>query len=273
MRAFDKIFLGNSYQQFGPNFDVVIRTQTTTKRERSMKVLFVLFGAIFIATLSSCITIDCEFKTDFIHDWGDRYSCRTIKFITKDGDKRINLVNGDHLKGRMNENVTQYFARGLNVERFPSGLGDYFVGLEVVRISVCNMRLLIKSDMEGLGRLKYLDLIGNKIEKLDSNAFDHAPKLIEVILNNNRLQFIGAQFLESLKNIQSISFGGNICVTSYSKHSSEQLARLKTEINLKCSDISLMDLISRFNLIESKMEILLKKFDQIANELSIGKKN
>jgi Leucine-rich repeat (LRR) protein len=228
-----------------------------------MKLLLILLNLIVVVKLSSCISIDCEYKNDFIHNWGDRYSCRTKKFVNKDDERRIKVISGEHLMNRTNENVTQFFARGLNIERFPCGIGEYFVNVEVVRITSCSMRLLLKVDMGNFKRLKYLDLVGNKIVKIESDLFQDIPTLTEVMLNNNRLKFIGSKLLEPLKNIEMISFGNNPCISSQSRYSQEQLLRLKTEIKLQCSDISLADVVSRFDEIESKIENIMKKLDEL----------
>lgn len=224
-----------------------------------MKALILFLVVTVFAKFSLSIKIDCEFKNDFIHNWGLRYTCRTKRYVLKGNERKINDVSGDHLEGQTNQNITQYFARGLNIERFPGGLGEEFPALVVVRITLCNMRLFQKDDTEKLSNLKYLDLIGNKIEKLDSDTFENIPNLMEIVLNNNRLQFIGAKLLEPLKNLQMISFGGNVCITSHSKYSNEQLLRLKTEISLKCSDISMADVMLRFDSVDEKLAVLLKK--------------
>lgn len=232
-----------------------------------MKFVLIVCAGIFV-NLVICIQIECEFKIDFIHDWGKRYSCRTKKFTAKSDERKIASVAGNHLKNRTNDDVTQYFARSLNIERFPSGLGESFKTIEVVRITSCNMRLVLKIDMEHLTTLKYLDLVGNKIEKLESNTFENTPGLIEVMLNNNRLQFIGSKIFEPLKALQVISLGGNPCVGSHSKHSDEQLKRLKTEINLKCNDVSITDVMIRFDTLEAKFDKLHEQLAKIFKSLS-----
>lgn len=232
-----------------------------------MKLLIFLYATILVA---SCIKIECEFKNDFIHNWGLRYSCRTKKYIVINEAREIQSVTGDHLKTHANVNVTQYFARGLTVERFPKGLGDHLSSLEVVRITLCNMRLMLREDLGNLEKLKYLDLIGNKLEKLESNTFELTPNLKEVILNNNRIQFIGAKLIDHLVNIELISFGGNVCTSSQSRYSQEQLDRLKTEIKLKCSDISRAEMMIRFDEVEAKLEKLMAKVEEsLSKEVEI----
>lgn len=224
-----------------------------------MRVLIIFF---FLIQLSTSFVIDCEFKNDFIHDWGVRYSCRSKKIVPKGDGRKLEVVSGDHLKGMTRENVTQFFARGLNIERFPQGLGEVFVNIEVIRITSCSMRILLKNDMVILKKLKFLDLVGNKIEKLESDTFELVPNLIHVILNNNRLRFIGSEILKPLKQLEIVSFGGNVCIQSFSNNSKEQMERLKVEILLKCSDISMLDLMKRFDEIEKKLKEISKKIDK-----------
>lgn len=243
------------------------------KSEEIMKKIIFLASLIFLVELSTCINITCEFKNDYIHNWGGRYSCQTKKFIMVGSDRKIRTVVGDHLKNQTSANITQYFARGLNIQRFPGGLGDQFKNLEVVRITSCNMRLLLKEDMENLEKLKFLDLVGNKIEKLESNTFENTLSLVEIMFDYNRLQFIGGELLEPLKHIQLIRFGANVCIGNHAIYSEEQLARLKTEIKLKCSDISMAEVLIRFDGLEEKMTNLMTKLDEINKHLSIKKKN
>lgn len=224
----------------------------------------IIANILLVIALVDATTLECEFKFDYIHNWGDRYTCRTKKFVVKDGERKLKAVDGLHLKNQTSDTITQYFARNLNIERFPSGLGDFFTRLEVIRITACNMRLLFKGDLENLGHLKYLDLVSNKIEKLESNTFENVPTLVEVILNNNRLQFIGSKLLDPLKKLHLVSFGGNVCTTSHATFSEEQLARLKTDINLKCSDISRADIVERFERLEAKLEIIVKAIDEMS---------
>lgn len=220
-----------------------------------------IFALILMARLSKSVDIECEFRKHTIsNDWGERYSCITKKYVFKPDDRVVKAVTGAQLKNHSIENVTQYFARNLNVERFPIGLGDKFVNVEVVRFTFCGMRLLFKESLQNLTKLKYLDLINNKIEKISSDVFEFAPNLVEVVLNNNRLKFIGAFILEPLTKLEFISFGGNVCLSSHFKYAKEQLPRLKKEIMLQCSDISMADVMKRFDEIDAKLDIFWEHF-------------
>lgn len=220
-----------------------------------------IFALILMAKLSHCVDIECEFRNHTItSDWGERYSCITKKYVIKPDDRLVKTVTGLHLKNHTSANVTQYYARNLSVERFPIGLGEKFANLEVVRFTFCGMRLLFKESMQNLTKLKYLDLINNKIEKLNSDVFELAPNLVEVVLNNNRLKFIGSFILEPLTKLKFISFGGNVCLSSHFKYAHEQLPWLKREIMLQCSDISMADVMKRFDEIDAKLDLFWEFF-------------
>lgn len=220
-----------------------------------------ILALILTSQLSNCVDIECEFRNHTItNDWGERYSCITKKIVTKADDRLVRNVTGVHSKNYFSANVTQYLARNLLVERFPIGLGASFANLEVVRFTFCGMRLLFKESMQNLTKLKYLDLINNKIEKLGSDVFEFSPNLVEIILNNNRLKFVGAFILEPLTKLEFVSFGGNVCLSGHFKYTREQLPRLKKEIMLQCSDISMADVMKRFDEIDAKLDIFWEHF-------------
>lgn len=103
-----------------------------------------------------------------------------------------------------------------------------------------------------LEQLKYLDLLGNRLEKLPSDLFENTPSLMEVVFNNNRIKFIGSEILSPLKNLEIINFGGNICIGGRSR-TLEEMQRLNAEIKLKCSDISMFDLMFKLSILEEKI--------------------
>lgn len=231
-----------------------------------LKISFLLLVVNFI----NCIKIDCEFKKDYIQDGPDevkKYTCQTRKFDVKEDNRKVVKVVGDHFVNNTiamtNFNVMQFFARSLVIERFPAGLADHFGKLQTIRITSCGMRLLEKEDMAGLKNLKYLDLMSNKIESIDSNVFENALNLQKVIMNNNRLLYIGSRLMEPLKHLEAISFGGNVCVSSYFKQSQEQLLRLKTEIAIKCNDISMAEVLVRFDALDTKLDSFFEKLTKV----------
>lgn len=146
-----------------------------------MKALIVL--SVLILSASS-LKITCEFGDEIFNGWHKRYSCKTLKYSMKGDSKVVESVSGAHLNSSYsNGNVTQYFAKGLKIEQFPEKLGSHFVNLEVVRIASCDLKILYKSSLEKLEKLKLLDVSGNRLENLDSGvlAIDFLKYLLVLI--------------------------------------------------------------------------------------------
>jgi Leucine rich repeat len=235
-----------------------------------MNILIVLSS--FLITINA-LQIKCEFDDDHFNGWEKRYSCKTVKYLTEGNAKIVEKIDGAQKNtSYTNFNVTQFFAKGIKIEQFPEGLAMHFGFLEVIRIVSCDMTILYKSSLENLTNIKYLDLLGNRLENLDSDTFENTPKLIEVWLNNNRLQFIGAQLLNPLKSLRVINLGGNTCIGSNSRHSDEELERLKIEIRLKCSDVSMYDLVRKLMRMEENIEVLTRKIDKFHDDFIESKK-
>jgi DNA-directed RNA polymerase subunit L len=129
----------------------------------------------------------------------------------------------------------------------------------------CDLKIMLKHQMKGLGKVKYLDLLGNRLEKLDSNTFENTPNLIEIMLNNNKIKFIGYELLHPLKHLEIINLGGNICTISHA-NSPEEMKRLNDEIKLKCSDISMFDLMMKMNFLQHKIDDVLRHIEGIASK-------
>lgn len=85
------------------------------------------------------------------------------------------------------------------------------------------------------------------------------------MLNNNKIKFVGYELLNPLKRLKIINFGGNICLVS-SARNSEEFERLKDEMKLKCSDISMLDLLVKINVLQSQIEYTLRRIESFNAE-------
>lgn len=225
-----------------------------------MKALLILSVLTILYHLNHAgVILDCVYRDEYINDWKIQYSCIVKKFDVKKSiaSDIINNVSGNHLKAMDSDNITQILGRNKNIEKFPSSLGKSFGKLKCIRFALCNMWLVQRDDFADMLNLEYLDLIGNKIEYLKSNTFELVSNLREVILNNNRIEFVGESLLKPLVKIEKISFGGNVCVTGHAHNSFEDLQRLNEEIALKCSDITMSQLITKLNNLETKLTELI----------------
>jgi Leucine-rich repeat (LRR) protein len=231
-----------------------------TKAFKGKMNTLILFIICSILKFVNPSIIDCNYCEEVVHNWGVRYTCKAKKLKETNHDDL--KITGTHLDSRNNSNVTQFFAKGIDIHQIPKKVGETYKYLEVLRITSCDLKVLYKSDLKNFDNIKYLDLLGNKLDNLESDVFEHTPKLIEIMLNNNRLQFLGPNLLHPLKALKVINFGGNICVSSVYK-SDDEIERLKNEIRLKCSNISMYDMLLRFNSLEKKIDDILEKIEKL----------
>lgn len=221
-----------------------------------MKAVFILISVFTIRFhLVRCISVTCEYQIDYIiSDSENYYSCKVAKF--EDDDSNNFTIVGNHVYHKDDKNVLQILGRSKTIEKFPGELGEKFHHVKIARFASCNMVFLDKRSFANLSGLEYLDLIGNKIEHLKSDTFEYASNLKKIILNNNRIEFVGDKLLMPLRNIEKISFGGNICVSGSSDNETENLERLNEEIALKCSDITKAQMITKFSFLEKQIALL-----------------
>lgn len=238
-----------------------------------MKALLIFSVLTICFHFNQGISLECEYRNEYINDWKIQYTCIVKKFDVKNNEPSGSLnVYGNHLNTMDSENITQILGRNKNIEEFPSNLGKSFENLKCIRFALCNMWLVQRDHFAHMINLESLDLIGNKIEYLKSNTFDYVSNLREVILNNNRIEFVGESLLKPLVKIEKISFGGNVCVRGHAHNSSEDLQRLNEEIALKCSDITMAQLITKLKNLDTKiaeLSSLLSKSVETRNEQKI----
>jgi hypothetical protein len=83
-------------------------------------------------------------------------------------------------------------------------------------------------------------------------------------MNNNKIKFIGTYLLDPLKSLQYANFGGNICIASNSR-TTKEIEWLKIEMKLKCTDISMFDVMDKLHEIDKSLKKLEAFFQNVDN--------
>lgn len=79
------------------------------------------------------------------------------------------------------------FSFNENISYLPTGLRRVFPELKSIDADFCSIRVILRDNFAGLKNLKYLDLDGNKIEKIDLNTFDDLVTLKKLMLSKLKL--------------------------------------------------------------------------------------
>lgn len=83
-----------------------------------------------------------------------------------------------------------------NVKFLPEKLGETYPELTAMRVSHCAVKKLEKKHFEGLNKLMFMSMFGNKIETISSDAFKDLSSLQFLHLSNN----------ENMKKVDPMAF-------------------------------------------------------------------
>lgn len=89
---------------------------------------------------------------------------------------------------------------------FPRGLPALLPNLEELSIVNCGLQNITAEDLQGLNRLKILNLSRNQLEYLPDDLFTHVPQLRRAIFENNKIKL---RLLDPLTNHEVVDLRRN----------------------------------------------------------------
>lgn len=168
------------------------------------------------------IEIDCRF--DSLNSWyfyDEDYTCIVENFRDID-NKELTVVTGNHMIGKVNEDVTAIFTHGTrNFIEFPSGVGRVFPNIKGIAALKMNLTSISSDDLRQFPNLEDLDLSYNHITSLTDDLFSYTPNLMWISFRNNTLESVGKYLLDGLDNMDIINFENNVCINYKAKETPE----------------------------------------------------
>jgi hypothetical protein len=110
----------------------------------------------FLINSSLGVIIDCDFKT-FNSFYGAYYTCTVKNLHVTINDRDIKDVQGQHVMGKTNDDVKQFFVKHQNCLFIPLGIEKFFPNLELLYIMQSNLQFIMNGDLQGLNKLKIFD--------------------------------------------------------------------------------------------------------------------
>jgi Leucine-rich repeat (LRR) protein len=163
-------------------------------------------------------------------------------------------VIGDHIGSRKNEDVEGISFNNLKIYQIPRNIHRFFSNLKTLTISSCGLKNISKQDFFGLKLLKHLTLNGNLIASLPNNLFENTPVIEAISMYGNKIELIGPNVFDSLKNLKYVNLKMNVnidvCCKDYNGTSIEQL---KTIINENCQPKVLVEISDFFDFEDIKI--------------------
>lgn len=150
-------------------------------------------------------------------------------------------VTGDHLKGASNIDVKLVNIEKSTYRQIPKNIVEFFPNLEGFMFQDSNLKKISSDDLKSFSKLRYLTLMGNKIELLDNDLFIHTPRLVYINLSWNLIKHIGTDTFKPLPDLHTILFYRNVCSSSdVWKESEEEVKAFIAKLSAKCKPTSQM---------------------------------
>lgn len=211
--------------------------------------------------------MQCEFhENSFWFYIGTAEECTARNFQVTKTDEVLKFVNDKNSENFENDDTKMLSIFSQTVHFLPSGLDDFFPGLEGLRIAHCGLKTLENANIEVFKSLKHLYLNDNDLEVLDGDLFEANVNIKVIDFTNNKLKTIGENLLQPLTELEVAHFQNNLCVNTIAWR--PNMTQLNMELREKCSSpekelerakVEIAKLKIKVNTLESKLQTCTRK--------------
>lgn len=180
------------------------------------------------------LSLNCTFKIQNSY-WGEKYACVVEHIKTSLADRQVSTVVGTHRDGKTNDDVKKVLIEHQFCPYLPTNLGAHFKNLEILYVMKSNLSRLTDDDLNGLTKLKTLDVSYNPITRLHKNFFKNHESIETISFYECELKFIEKGALEPLVNLKEGHFQFNVCI-DFRGDDVSKLPDMHEEIKEYCED-------------------------------------
>jgi Leucine-rich repeat (LRR) protein len=153
---------------------------------------------------------------------------------------------------------------------FNTVLARRLVGL---RINSCGMKMINKENLQQFESLEFLDFSYNQFMWLAEDLFEFSTKLKYVSFYGNELiDFIGADILAPLTNLQGVYFQNLKCMSTYAT-TADGIKDLKATLKTKCTNQVFANIQSKLSSARQSLGTAMKQLETKTQQLSSAHQN
>ncbi|KAG5666645.1 hypothetical protein PVAND_014661 [Polypedilum vanderplanki] len=170
-----------------------------------MKLIFLISVLKLASSSDRQVTIDCNFQiSSGWHIFDDLYTCEVTSISSNiiEPNTLITGISGNHLDGKMNQNVEAVRFKELTVNYFPVGLQKFFPNLIAISILSSHLKEIKQSDLFPFPQLKYLNLYDNDLRIIRNNLFEFTEHLEVIGLHYNDIKDVDLKTFDKLKKLK-----------------------------------------------------------------------
>lgn len=175
-------------------------------------MIFLKFLLILIvASFATCIELNCRFEV-FKTNWGEFYTCNLEDLVTTENDRKVTKINGIHVEGKTDGDVEKVFGEFQNCPFLPTNIGEFFKNLSILYIRKSGIKTIKEGDLDGLDKLRVVDLSHSSIEKIPKNFFKGHSTIEIIAFYECHLTLVEPGALDPLVKLKQGHFRFNPCI-------------------------------------------------------------
>lgn len=105
-----------------------------------------------------------------------------------------------------------YVNKSPSFHYIPSGIAENFKNLKVLIIFDAGLKVLTKSNLQPLSKLKMLNIEQTQLESLEEDLFSFNRGIESINLKSNRIKHVAVDILKPLTNLREVYFAHNPCI-------------------------------------------------------------
>lgn len=168
-----------------------------------MKLKFLILALIFHINYVNSQSVSCVYN---LHTLG--YSCRLF-LDNPNGFDGFTTVDGEHVAGFSNADVTIINGVNVTTTNFPSIISRQFVNIQNIWMNFVGIERLDENSFANSMDLRRLRIAINRIGEIHQNTFRNNRKLIDLDLKVNELRAIPDGLFDNLINLEVLNIGSN----------------------------------------------------------------
>lgn len=155
---------------------------------------------------------------------GEKNCCKVIEKL-EIYSKNVTICTSESLA---KTRIISFHAENMEIHYFPKGIDSNFPNLQNLVIKNSKLQEIRADDLKVFRNLQFLDLSYNEIEVLGPNLFNCGFTILQVILNDNKIQFIHPTAFKPKDGLVYLDIKNNSCISVFA----DNKAKVNTLINL-----------------------------------------
>lgn len=186
--------------------------------------------------------VSCVHGLAFVCDFGDfgsktigvHYGCNVTSIIAGDDIDVLEIVTGDHVRGKSNSDVLSLTVQNQQIlNSIPRDIEKFFPGLIKMKWTFGTLTSVSAEDLEPFFNLLVFEISNNNLASLDGDLFSNNPSIRWINFQNNFIEQIDDELLTDLNSLSHVNLRGNACIDMLAS-TPKEIQNLTAQFPLKC---------------------------------------